>query len=101
MLNAPLLARRHRYADGVVYNPRRYDILVDIGTPNEPYYRAVGGALVLTGKAIAFIGGTSLGHAAKDIIGHADAFVWGSDLRDALAKIKPQVEAVRVRLGAK
>ena len=86
------MAKPHRYADGVSYNKNRYDILVDVSTTDQPYYRAVGGAVVLKDKAIAFIGGTAIGHRVRDIVAYADAFVWGSDLRDALSKIKPQIE---------
>jgi hypothetical protein len=91
------IAKLHRYADGVAYNANRYDILVDISTdPANPYWRAIGGAIVLSDKALAFIGATSLSARCKDVIGHADAFVWGDDLRGALAKIKPQVEALKL-----
>jgi hypothetical protein len=96
MTSPKFMAKHHRYADGVAYNLRRYDILVDISTTAEPYYRVVGGALMLKDKAIAFIGATSLSHRAKDIVSHADAFVWGNDLRHALSKIKPLVEQLPV-----
>ncbi len=92
-----MMAKHHRYADGVAYNQRRYDIMLDISTTREPFYKIVGGALVLKDKAIAYIGATSLSSRARDIVGRADAFVWGNDLQDALAKIKPQIEQLEVR----
>lgn len=85
---ATFLARKYRYADGVIYNPNRYDIF----ETSDGHPRRVGGALVLKGKAIAFIGHPGYGDSAAKIIKGARAYAWGADLSDALAKIRPALE---------
>jgi len=82
------LARKYRYADGKSYRPNIYIIYEADGI------RAVGGAVALQDKAIAFAGMPSLcQEKVAYIIAHADAYAWGSDLKDALAKIKPDLKA--------
>jgi hypothetical protein len=83
------VARRHRYADGAVYNTSRYDLMLNIGTEAAPYYRAFGGMIILRNKAIAYVGATSISAKVKDVVNHADHYVWGDNAQDALAKIKP------------
>lgn len=72
-------ARQYRYANGGVYNPRHYTIWLD--------GRAIGGALVTrSGKTIAWqgmIGLTNIKHIELE-----DFFVWGNDLRAALAAFR-------------
>jgi hypothetical protein len=87
------MAKRHRYADGRVYNEKRYDLLVNIGTGDTPYYRVIGGMLVLKDKVIAFVGGTAIGDKVQNIIAHADHFEWGDSAADALFKIKLYITA--------
>jgi hypothetical protein len=81
------IARKYRYADGNAYRQNLYVIYEADGI------RAVGGAVVLKDKAIAFAGHSGLcQEKIGSIIAHAKAFAWGSDLKDALTKIKPELK---------
>lgn len=88
------IARKYRYADGVIYNPNRYGLYrVEAGTRGDQHV-GVGGALMIEpGKVIAYAGLPVEGGSVEWIMRHAVHYVWGDDLKGALAKIRPVLEA--------
>lgn len=83
------VARRYRYANGICYNKGRYALL-HVGSDQR--HVGVGGALIVAGRgAIAYVGLPGDGGKIASIEKHYP-HVWGSDLRDALKKIKPLLE---------
>jgi hypothetical protein len=82
--NGQWVARRYRYANGVCYNRNHFMVLFC----DDGHMLGVGGALVVGGKALAYIGMPGEGNSVKRIMAHTKAFVWGDSLTDALKKLK-------------
>ncbi len=82
------IARKYRYADGVVYNPNVYDLFAIEG---ERYVR-VGGAVVYKNKVIAYSGHAGYTMRFKDIEAYSNGYVWADTLKDVLPKIRPLLE---------
>jgi hypothetical protein len=89
MAEISLVATTYTYADGRKV-PGRY-VLVDPATR-----RGLGGALVVDGKAYAYVGMPGDGGSVAAIKRYADKWVECRNLRAALAAIKPYLLAERI-----
>jgi hypothetical protein len=85
-------AKRYKYADGVSYRRNFYLLSVPIVDRfDAEAEEVVGGAIVYRDKALAYIGSVGPMDGFRTIIAVSAEYVWGSDLRDALAKLKASV----------